>query len=41
MDPGNRLNIHTGAGTRHLDQLTLTRIDAEALETMKYDVVDW
>ena len=37
---GNRLCIHTGAGTSFLDQLTLVRIDVEPLATTTYDVVD-
>ena len=36
----NRLNIDTGAGVLHLDQLTLARIDVERVATTTFEVID-
>ena len=37
---GNYLNIDTGAGVSHLDQLTLARIDVNPPQTTTFEVID-
>ena len=37
---GNYLNIDTGAGVSHLDQLTLARIDVNPPQTRTFEVID-